>query len=457
MKFPENLGLTSIIRQTLSGPLYPEKEFILSEYTYREIYALAAGIRNTLSQGKDRDAVCLCTENKGLIAASVLASLACESVLILPYALSRQALREVRDETGFTKAITDMPEKLPPGTEALSLSPCTGSDMSLEYCRNPDSAVLKLFTGGSTGKPRLWSKTAHILFSEAACLRKKLKISENDRVIATVPPYHIYGLFLSVLVPFISSASVGAGIYVFPHEILSVMEKASVLVSVPVHYRLLNRSGIPCLTKYSLRAATSSAAFLDKKDSFDFYERTGIGIAEIYGSTETGGIAVRCQARNEKAFIPFDIVDWKIRDKRLAVRSELISPELRKNTDGFFMTGDRAARHDDNSFLLMGREDGIVKVGGKRTDLNEIQDKLKSIPGVRDAVVISIPVTGGRENKIAALVEGNTDASRIRDIISGMVEPYAMPRHIRVVDHIPVTPTGKYDRKTIAKLCLGKC
>ncbi|MCJ7541140.1 MAG: acyl-CoA synthetase, partial [Desulfobacterales bacterium] len=177
-------------------------------------------------------------------------------------------------------------------------------------------------------------------------------------------------------------------------------------------------------------------------------------LVEIYGSTETGGIASRCQAENEIPMEPFDVVDWKVVDERLCVRSAFISPEIPRDSEGFFMTGDRVRIDDNNKFLLLGRVDGIVKVGGKRVDMEEIRNKLKQIPEVTEVLVINMPDARGKENEICALVQGSIDKDRFMEMASKIVEPYAIPRRIRIVDEIPVSSTGKYDRKVMERIFL---
>ncbi len=90
-------------------------------------------------------------------------------------------------------------------------------------------------------------------------------------------------------------------------------------------------------------------------------------------------------------------------------------------------------------------------------DLEEVQSKLNELPGVRDCVVISLPVDGGRENAIAALIEGNLDKAGFRLSLSDVLEPYALPRSIKIVDNIPYTATGKYDRKAIEQMFRMEC
>ena len=119
-------------------------------------------------------------------------------------------------------------------------------------------------------------------------------------------------------------------IYTFPQEIISTINKhkASVLVSVPIHYRVLK---VDSLSVPSLKVAFSSAGALDRSDSLYFYKKTGLGITEIYGSTETGGIASRSVSEQTDSWKAFDIVSWKLTGSRLSVKSDFTSPEMERD------------------------------------------------------------------------------------------------------------------------------
>jgi acyl-coenzyme A synthetase/AMP-(fatty) acid ligase len=442
------------IGRIISGPMHAEKEFVTSGYTYKDVYEMASGLRSSLSSfDQDNSSVCLCAENKAVIAAALLASIAGAPPLILPYAYSPQVLTEMHGLTGFEMAVTDASREFPPGVKTIIPEHCRGVESNLfcEMSVDLNGELLKLYTGGSTGKPRIWTKTLKNLFLEAIYLSRKYDISHRDRFVATVSPYHIYGLLFSVIIPLVSSASVLGDIYSLPQEIISAIKDGSptVLVSVPMHYRALRGHSTPAS---SLRIAFSSAGVLDPADSDDFHRRTGLGVIEVYGSTETGGIASMCRAEGESAFTPFDNIDWRIVDERLHVRSDFVSPEIERAPDGFVATCDRTRRHDGNSFLLLGRSDTVVKVAGKRVDLEEVRSKLNEVPGVRDCVVISLPVHSGRENAIAALVEGNLGKADVVLSLSDVLEPYAMPRSIKIVDNMPYTTAGKYDKKVIEEM-----
>ncbi|MDA8137383.1 MAG: acyl-CoA synthetase, partial [Desulfobacteraceae bacterium] len=241
----------------------------------------------------------------------------------------------------------------------------------------------------------------------------------------------------------------------FPSEMEAalIQSEATILISVPAHYRALG--GHP-IQAPALRLAFSSAGMLAEEDGTAFSTQTGVPVVEVYGSTETGGIAERVRARGEFDFKPFPPIDISIEGDRLALRSDYLSPELQLRTDGYFMIADRVRAAAGDRFALLGRLDGIVKVGGQRVDLEAVRQSLKNQPGVRDAAVLSLPVAGGRQNQIVALVASDADDFQLEASALQTLAPYARPRSIKVVAQIPMTAAGKIDRKTIAAMFEGK-
>jgi acyl-coenzyme A synthetase/AMP-(fatty) acid ligase len=441
------------LKQLVSGPRNPKRFYIFSKYTYKDIYALSTGIQKAFFPSEKEETICLCVMDKGLVAASFLAAMTCPVTLVIPHSFSASALSDMYRTIPFSKAITDQTISFPPEVEKLVIDSrqMLETKFSCGVLRSPDSVFLKLFTGGSTGTPKIWSKTIRNMFAEAFFLSNKFNISSADRFAVTVPPIHIYGLLFTVLVPLIASAPVLDEILTFPHEIHRsiVKECSTILVSIPIHYRALSGSGIQ---KASLRLAFSSAGKLNHADSKAFFEQTGLGVIEIYGSTESGGIATCCPAEGQEHFISYDCVDWKIEGDRLLVRSDFLSPGIDRNDDGFFDIGDQAQPVSQDRFKLIGRADRIIKVAGKRVDIEEVKNKIIQIANVTDALVFSTKSRTGRGNEIWALVEGKVEKNELKQHIMAMLDPYAVPRRIKIVENIPVSSTGKYDRITIERI-----
>ncbi len=135
------------------------------------------------------------------------------------------------------------------------------------------------------------------------------------------------------------------------------------------------------------------------------------------------------------------------------MRSPYISPDLRLDKDGYFLTADRVDPCGGEGFLLKGRADSVTKVGGKRVDLEEVRSLIRAQDGVEDCVVLGLAGSGGRGHLIAALIQGRAvDPDRIRTTLADRLEPYALPRVFRIIDRIPVLENGKYNRQAIERL-----
>lgn len=441
------------LEQVVSGPRYPDRFYVSSKYRYKDIYALAAGIRKAFFSSDREETICFCVMDKGLVVAAFLAAMTCPVTLVIPHSFSESALSDMYQAIPFARAMTDQAMSFPPDVETVVIDPgqLMETEFSIGVLRSPESVFLKLFTGGSTGTPKIWSKTIRNMFGEAFFLSNKFNITPDDGIIPTVPPIHIYGLLYTVLVPFVASASVRDGLVTFPSEIQGAIseERSTILVSIPILYRVLNGSG---LKRNSLRLAFSSTGKLNPADADAFFTQTGLGVTEIYGSTETGGIATRCSADGESHYTSYACVDWKIKADRLFVRSEFVSPEIERDDDGFMNIGDQARPVGNDGFQLIGRADRIVKVAGKRVDMEEVKNKLIQLETVTDALVFSSNSQTGRENEIWALVEATIEKAELRQQLLTTLEPHAIPRRIRIVGQIPVSSTGKYDKTVIERM-----
>jgi len=430
-----------------------EHEYIKNKYSYLDIYRLAYGIKNRLSSFNKDDSILIFTEKKEIIASTVLTSLFGGPKIVFPHALSSNSFNEIRELTEVKAIITDENNisLLPGDVEIIQKEDCICNDEINLEMRDPDTPFIQLFTGGSMGKPKIWSKTPRNIFFEALFLQTKFNITEHDSFISTVPPYHIYGLLFSIIIPFISSASVLEETYVFPNEIIDTTSSsgATILVSVPISYRSLKNHEFKMP---SLRIAFSSAGMLDKNDGEHFFKETGLGITEVYGSTETGGIASRCRPEGEEEWFPFEPVEWIIEDERLLVSSEFISPEIPRNSRNYYITGDKVKKSGNKNFILLGRADGVVKIAGNRVDMGDVQNKIRNLKDIRDAFIFSIPSNKGRENDIAALIVSDLNENEIKKALAVILETFAMPRRIIITDGIPVLSTGKYERACIIKL-----
>ncbi|MFO8031426.1 MAG: AMP-binding protein [Desulfohalobiaceae bacterium] len=447
------MSVASQLQGLLAGPAEPSHPFVLGRHTYQDAYTIAAKLQQQDFALDTAESICLCVLDRAVIAGAILAALTRPVTLLLPYSFSPSVLADMRNLQPFSRAIVKQSTDLPSGVQPILVGQGVDQTYRLDQTtlRPQDSVLVKLFTGGSTQAPKIWSKTIRNLFSEATYQATNLGVSPQDRFVSTAPANHIYGLLFSVLIPFVARASVLPGNPAYPHEIQNLVSRnqASFLVSTPLHYKMLGNIDFRA---ESLHWALSSAARLDPADSKAFYNLTGLGITEIFGSTETGGIASRTCTHIQPNFRAFDCIQWKAVQNLLAIRSEFISPELPVDSEGYFTTQDQIKAIGQNEFELQGRADRIVKIGGKRVDLDQIRSVLSSMPDVQDAAVLCTPDNTTRSNEIQALVAGGTTSHIIRQYLQHRLQSYAVPRKIKVVDKIPTSQAGKYQISAIRKM-----
>jgi acyl-CoA synthetase (AMP-forming)/AMP-acid ligase II len=113
----------------------------------------------------------------------------------------------------------------------------------------------------------------------------------------------------------------------------------------------------------------------------------------------------------------------------------------------WYRTGDRVTVRD-GLLVHLGRTDHQVKIRGHRIELGEIEAALRALPGVRDAVVVTVPAADG-EAELRAAVGGTGPAEALYTALGERLPPYMMPARITVLDQLPLNPNGKLDRRAL--------
>ena len=317
---------------------------------------------------------------------------------------------------------------------------------------DPEFVGVVLYTSGTTGAAQPIFKKLGQLAREVATLEKQFGSLMGDaEILTTVSHQHIYGLLFQILWPLAAGRAFYSRTCDFLEELSPALsERDCVLVSSPAHLKRLPENRDLTRSANRLRAVFSSGGPLQ----FDVVQETlrvlGHVPIEVYGSSETGGIAWRRQ-HDEKSedWTPFDGVAWQM-DGETGVL-EIRSPNL--PDDRWFTTADRAEPAGAGLFRLKGRVDRIAKIEGKRISLNAIESQLKSSPLVTDARVI---VLEGKRQRVAAFIvpselgrcrlmdSGKLSLNRsLRDLIRQRVEAVGVPRIWRYLEVLPVNPQGK--------------
>jgi amino acid adenylation domain-containing protein len=118
-----------------------------------------------------------------------------------------------------------------------------------------------------------------------------------------------------------------------------------------------------------------------------------------------------------------------------------------------YKTGDLGSWLADGNIDLFGRKDHQVKIRGFRIELGEIESKLAAHPEVKEAVVIAKENDQGNKHLCAYLVtRGNIDVQEIKKYLVESLPDYMVPAFFGILKEIPLTPSGKVDRKAMMEL-----
>jgi acyl-CoA synthetase (AMP-forming)/AMP-acid ligase II len=183
-------------------------------------------------------------------------------------------------------------------------------------------------------------------------------------------------------------------------------------------------------------------------------ERFGCEIVVRYSSTEAGAIASTGPIDDDGApLLPLPGVEIAVEDGHVLVRSPMASRGEWNGADSpaWIDTGDLGVLNDDGSLLLRGRADDAFARGGTTIAPAEIEQVLQSAPGVDDVAVICEEDARLGMRAIAFLV-GDVDIDAVRAYAREHLAAYLVPDAFRVLDALPMTPTGKPDRRALRDL-----
>ncbi len=305
-----------------------------------------------------------------------------------------------------------------------------------------------VFTSGSTGTPVPHEKTFGRLLDCMRVEAERLGLTPgvSHAIVATVPPQHMYGFEASVLLPLASGNALTAERPFYPADICAVLAsvpRPRVLVTTPIHLRALMAAS---LTIPATDLIVSATAPLSGQLAAEVEQRCQTRLLEIYGTTETGSIAVRRTTQTavwrlwpEVTFEPRDGETW-------AHGGHIEQPTRMCDVIEVLSRG---------RFLLHGRLADLVNIAGKRSSLAYLNHQLNSIPGVLDGAFFHCDAAGGDATVTrvgACVVAPGLDAAAIAAELRRRIDPVFLPRPLLLVASLPRTSTGKLPQEALRSL-----
>ena len=295
---------------------------------------------------------------------------------------------------------------------------------------SPEGIAWASLTSGSSGSPRLVLRTASSWSDSFPAISELLGADPGEAVALTVPPASSLTLF-----------SIAHALSGGPRPVLGAGDSADVtcMHGTPQALRAMLDAGAPP----RLRTALVGGSHLDTA----LWERAraaGIRVVSYYGAAELSFVAID----HGDGLRAFPGVEVRIRDRELWVRSPFVASgyagapgPLRRDGD-WATVGDRAELIDGR-LRLLGRADDAILSASATIVPEEVEEVLRTIPGVRDAIVFGLP----RERVgalVAAFVEldGAGPDAALREIIATHLAPAHRPRRW-FAGELPRTAAGK--------------
>jgi acyl-coenzyme A synthetase/AMP-(fatty) acid ligase/3-hydroxymyristoyl/3-hydroxydecanoyl-(acyl carrier protein) dehydratase len=322
-----------------------------------------------------------------------------------------------------------------------AVEPLTARTLDLDYC------ALTLCTSGSSGEPKAIDKSLGQLSNEVQALEQLWGTTLGEAtIVASVAAQHIYGLLFRVLWPLCAGRPFLPRAQPFPEDLqrASLEQPAFAWVASPA---LLKRMGdnLDWAALRSVRRIFSSGGVLPAEAARALEQHLGQWPTEIYGSSETGGIAWR---QGGEHWRPFAGVEPSLNELgALRLRSPYLPPGHCEQT------ADAAQLEADGRFLLRGRLDRIVKLEEKRISLPMLEQALLSHDWVADSRLGVIQQGRAFLGALIALSPAGVHALRnqgrrsvtegLRRHLTGHCETIALPRRWRLLHELPYNSQGK--------------
>lgn len=467
-KMPKSIPLSQFNAASHSKDMimcYERKWSDKKYLTWGDFLKGSAKVRRFIKAHDDCEKWILHCEDYWYFICTFAALLQCKKEILLTANISPNFIAEIRSDSSI-RFLTDQTEVEGKKIENADFIPSIiNEEISLsdsEICDTPkidaDSSRIMMYTSGTTGHPKtVPQRLTEFEADNAFVLSQWGEEFLSRKLVATVSQHHIYGLLFTMMLPFTIGVPFRRKRIEFPEEFELLDDEEYMIIAVPAFLKrtIAERDG----EKLNLKNPwifTSGGVLLPEvaKGTSEIF---GFCPMEVYGSTETSGIAYRQQTKDGQIWTPFaNAKIWKNEAGCLTI----ISPYI-KDPAGF-ATGDLVDIQEDGRFILKGRADSIVKIEEKRISVTEVENRLLQSGLVLDCCVV--PMSDRRQYLAAAVVlneEGKKKFAEsekylinryFHDYLLQFFENVVLPKKWRYLDALPMDVQGKKKKPVIQKL-----
>lgn len=469
------------------------------EYTYRDLYQashIGADLLKREFGVQSGDRIAILSTNELEYVALFFAAQRLGAILVpVNYRLTpREVEHIVRDCEPklivFQKEFGPLIQELSPDLRSQQLllqGPDSFADrlrtrdfVDVGFQSSPDSPCMIIYTSGTTGAPKGAVLSQQMLFWNSVNTTLRLNLSQQDRTVIFLPFFHTGGWNV-LTTPFFHRGAQIILLKKFEAEkILELCEKeqATILFGVPTTMDMMARS--PRFSEISLKSLRYAIVGGEPMpvDLIRIWHEKGIAIRQGYGLTEFGPNVFSLNEQDAIRKIgsigfPNFYIDAKAVDEtgtpvgpreigELVLRGPMAmtgywrNPQATSETivDGWLHTGDLVRQDEEGYFYVVGRKKDMYKSGGENVYPAELEQVLRSHPGVREVAVIGVPDEKWGEVGQAFVVKDDETLAieHLQDHCVKNLAKFKIPKHFVFMPELPKGDSGKILKKTLRDL-----
>lgn len=375
-----------------------------------------------------------------------------------------------------------------------------GSTANPSHLNKPQDLAYVIYTSGSTGRPKGVMIEHHSLVNRLDWMQQAYPIDANDVILQKTPYsfdvsvwelfwWALQGAKLCFLMPGAEGNPLAIVETIRKHRI-SVMHFVPSMLNVFLEYLDGKADGVSRGLSSVRRVFVSGEALAPshvRKFNNIWGGKTGTRLVNLYGPTEaTVDVSYfDCPVHNDFETIPIgrpihNTRFYIIRDGRQVAIGEagelciagiglargyvnsaaLTAEKFIDNPvnpgERIYRTGDVARWLPDGNIEYRGREDHQVKIRGLRIELGEIENTIREYPGITDCVAV---VRKYSENIILIIAyvvhKSDLEIQGLKHYLKKHLPDYMIPNRFEKIDEMPLTPSGKVDRKALPEPVLA--